>query len=114
MLAHAYLAVLRCAAGGEKVWSTSTPICCRSPYPKYAACCGVWSGPDRLIAKPRAPGHVGDAATSSEPAKATGNEELPLKPGCSTCTAWSFWDTGLKPTLPERAVEAVAGDIRPG
>ena len=25
-----------------------------------------------------------------------------------------FWDTGLKPTLPERAVEAVAGDILPG
>jgi hypothetical protein len=30
------------------------------------------------------------------------------------CTACGFWDTGLKPTLPEHAVEAVAGDIRPG
>ena len=25
-----------------------------------------------------------------------------------------FWDTGLKPTLPERAIEGVAGDIQPG
>ena len=69
---------------GNKAGSTSTPICCRSPYPKYAACCGVWSGPDRLIAKPRAPGHVGNAATSSGPDGATGNDEPPPKSGCST------------------------------
>jgi hypothetical protein len=30
------------------------------------------------------------------------------------CTARGFWDTGLKPTLPEHAVEAAAGDIQPG
>ena len=42
----------------------------------------VWPG--RLIAKPPAPGHVGATDTSSEPAKSTGNDELPLKPGCST------------------------------
>ena len=30
------------------------------------------------------------------------------------CTALGFWDTGLKPTPPERAVEAVAGDTQPG
>ena len=30
------------------------------------------------------------------------------------CTARGFWDTGLKPTPPERAVEVVAGDTQPG
>ena len=30
------------------------------------------------------------------------------------CTACGFWDTGLKPTPPERAFEAVAGDTQPG
>jgi hypothetical protein len=30
------------------------------------------------------------------------------------CTALGFWDTGLKPTPPERAVEAAACDIQPG
>jgi len=30
------------------------------------------------------------------------------------CTALGFWDTGLKPTLPEHAVEGAAGDIQPG
>jgi hypothetical protein len=32
----------------------------------------------------------------------------------SLCTALGFWDTGLKPTPPERSVEAVVGDIQPG
>jgi transposase len=32
----------------------------------------------------------------------------------SPCTALGFWDTGLKPTPPERAVEAAACDIQPG
>ena len=30
------------------------------------------------------------------------------------CTACGFWDTGLKPTPPERAVEAAVCDIQPG
>ena len=30
------------------------------------------------------------------------------------CTACGFWDTGLKPTLPERAVKAAADDTQPG
>src|SRR4051812_12192661 len=30
------------------------------------------------------------------------------------CTALGFWDTGLKPTLPERGVEGVVCDIQPG
>ena len=30
------------------------------------------------------------------------------------CTALGYWDTGLKPTLPERSAEAVAGDTQPG
>jgi acyl-CoA synthetase (AMP-forming)/AMP-acid ligase II len=30
------------------------------------------------------------------------------------CTALGFWDTGLKPTPPERAFEAVADDTQPG
>ena len=84
MLAHAYLAVLRCAAGGEKrQWSISTPICCRSPCPKCAACSGIWSGPGRLIAKPPAPGHAGAADTSSEPGSHWKRRTSP-KPGCST------------------------------
>ena len=37
MLAHAYLAALRRAAGGKKAWSISKPICCRSPCPRCAA-----------------------------------------------------------------------------
>ena len=69
----------------------------------------VWPG--RLIARPRAPGRAGDAATSSEPAKATGNDELPLKPGCSTCTACGFWDTGLNPTQRRQQFEAASGGI---
>ena len=32
----------------------------------------------------------------------------------ASCTARGFWDTGLKPTPPERAFEAVAGDTQPG
>jgi hypothetical protein len=32
----------------------------------------------------------------------------------STCTARGFWDTELKPTPPEHAVEGGAGDIQPG
>jgi SRSO17 transposase len=30
------------------------------------------------------------------------------------CTARGFWDTGLKPTPPERAVETAVGDSQPG
>ncbi len=76
MLAHAYLAVLRRTAGGEKRrHSISKPICCRSPCRKCAACCGTWSGPDRLIPRPPAPGRAGAAGTSSEPAAATGDDE---------------------------------------
>jgi hypothetical protein len=30
------------------------------------------------------------------------------------CTARGFWDTGLKSTLPERAVEVAVCDTQPG
>jgi SRSO17 transposase len=85
MLAHAWLAVIRAAAGGEKkACSTSTPICCRSPCRKYAVCFGAWSGPSRLTARPPASGRAGAAGISSEPAKAIGNGELRPNSGCST------------------------------
>jgi len=34
--------------------------------------------------------------------------------GARACTARGFWDTELKPTPPEHAVEGAAGDIQPG
>jgi hypothetical protein len=43
---------------------------------------------------------------------ATTGSDVNSEPG--TCTALGFWDTGLKPTLPDRAVEAAVCDIRPG
>src|SRR5215213_4036979 len=73
-----------CCGRGKKAQSISRPISCRSPCPKCGACCGIWSGLDRLTTRPRAPGHAGAAATSSGPGKTTGNGELPLKHGCST------------------------------
>ena len=45
--------------------------------------------------------------------KALERENRKLRQAREICTALGFWDTGLKPTLPERAVEAVAGDTRP-
>jgi hypothetical protein len=53
------------------------PICCLSPCPKRAACCGIWSGLGRLTPRLLALGHTGAAGTSSEPGKATGNDEPP-------------------------------------
>src|SRR3954447_26773303 len=44
---------------------------------------------------------------------ATGDADAPAVIR-SRCTALGFWDTGLKPTLPEHAVEGAAGDIQPG
>src|SRR5215212_9854729 len=76
---------------GKKAQSISRPISCRSPCPKCAACCGIWSGPDRRIMRPPAPGRAGAAATSNGPGKTTGNGELPSKHGCSTrgqCPVW--------------------------
>jgi hypothetical protein len=75
---------------GKKAHSISKPICCRSPYPRCAACCGTWSGPDRLIPRPPAPGRTGAAGTSSGPAKAIGKDVLLPKSGCSTNTTVEF------------------------
>jgi len=49
--------------------------------------------------------------TTSTAQRLCGRGSLDLHPNCTAC---GFWDTGLKPTLPERAVEVVAGDIQPG
>jgi hypothetical protein len=49
ILAHAYPAVIRRAATGERARSISQPICYRSPYPECDACSDIWSGSDRLI-----------------------------------------------------------------
>src|SRR4051812_22805090 len=69
---------------GNKAHSIAKPICCRSPCRKCAACCGTWSGADRLIMRLRAPGRAGAAGTSSGLGKAIGNDVLLPKSGCST------------------------------
>jgi hypothetical protein len=99
MLAHAYLAVLRKTAGGEKIGAgrqhrsrlTAGPglrrgrLCCPTPCRNCAGCCGGWSGRIRPTPNMLSPGRCGDADTSSAPAAPIGNgEHTPMKPGYST------------------------------
>src|SRR4051812_4450978 len=60
------------------------------------------------VYRPRFLGHRIDAyASLSERLKLS----LAIEPEREICTACGFWDTGLKPTLLERAVEAAVCDI---
>jgi hypothetical protein len=59
MLAHAYPAVIRCAAGGKNRTQQKAPLCgwtcCRTRCPNCADCCGIWSGLGRPIPSTSSP-----------------------------------------------------------